>query len=199
MHLPNGIISRIKTQWLAAGVALMLAFGLTACNRERGVEAAGDEVVPSVSPADQDFMGKAAEGHQSEIFMARVALLKSDNNDVKDYANMIEKDHSAALKDIVELMKDKRVSKPQTLNDETKQHLSAMNELKGPEFDREFVNMMVSGHENAVEMYQSELATVQNPDLKDYIEGLKPKLEMHLEKGQQLQSKLFNTPTKQQR
>jgi putative membrane protein len=199
MHLPNGIISRIKTQWLAAGIALILVFGLTACNRERGVEAARDEVVPSVSPEDQDFMGKAAEGHQSEILMARVALLKSGNNDVKDYANMIEKDHSAALKDIVELMNDKRVSKPQTLNDETKQHLSAMNELKGPEFDREFVNMMVSGHENAVEMYQSELATVQNPDLKDYIEGLKPKLEMHLEKGQQLQSKLFNTPTKPQR
>ena len=199
MHLPNGIISTVKTQWLATSIALVLAFGLTACNRDRGVEAARDEVVASVSPEDQDFMGTAAQGHMSEIFMARVATLKSDNNDVKDYANMIEKDHNAALKDIVQLMKEKRVSRPPAVDDQTKQHISTLNDLKGPEFDREFVNMMVSGHEQAIEMYQSELSTVQNPDLKDYIEGLMPKLEMHLEKGQQLQSKLFSKPSQSQR
>ena len=200
MHLPNGIISGIKTQWLAASIALVLAFGLTACNRDRGVEAARDEVVPAVSPEDRDFMGKAAQGHMSEIFMARLAALKSDNNDVKDYANMIDKDHNAALKDMVQLMKDKRVrNQPQPLDEETKQHINALNDLKGPEFDREFVNMMVSGHEQAIEMYKSEQSTVQNPDLKDYIEGLMPKLEMHLEKGQQLQSKLFSKPSQSQR
>jgi putative membrane protein len=194
MHLPVGSL-RIQAQLLSLAL-VMLFGGLTACQRgDDSVKAARDEVA-SVSPEDQDFMGKAVDGHLSEIFMARIAMLKSANQDVKDYANMIEKDHSSALREMVNLMKQKRVMKPETLSDETREHVNRMNELTGSEFDREFVNMMVSGHEQAIEMYEGEKTVVRNPDVKEYIEGLLPKLELHLEKGLQLQSKLFSKPDK---
>ena len=63
--------------------------------------------------------------------------------------------------------------------------------LRGAEFDREFVNMMVSDHQKAVEMFRDFVAIGQNPEIKKYAEDLLPKLEMHLEKAQKLQSKLF--------
>ena len=71
-----------------------------------------------------------------------------------------------------------------------------MNSLTGPEFDREFINMMVGDHQKAVEMFRDHQAIVQNSDVKDYIEDWLPKLEMHLDKAKQLQSKLFSQPAK---
>jgi hypothetical protein len=40
-------------------------------------------------------------------------------------------------------------------------------------------------------MFREETTTPQNPDVKKYAEETLPKLEMHVEKAQRLQSKLF--------
>src|SRR5437763_17065734 len=129
-------------------------------------------------------MAKAAQANLSEIDMARLAAQKSDNTDVRVYANMIQSDHKRALIDLTDLMTDKNVSQPKTLSTETKQDIARMNELTGPEFDREFVNMMVSDHQKAVEMFRDQAATALDADVKKYVEDVLPKLEMHLDKAQ---------------
>jgi putative membrane protein len=172
-------------------VVVIAALSFTACSRGRSVEAAREDSQPTVSPAEQDFMMKAAQAHLSEIDLARFAMQRSQNPDVKDYANMIESDHTRALEDLTDLMKDKGVSQPKTLNPETKMEIEKMTELSSPDFDREFANMMVADHEKAVEMFHDQLDIAENPDVKKYADDLLPKLEMHLEKAQKLQSKLF--------
>jgi putative membrane protein len=172
-------------------VVVIAALSLTACSRGRTVEAAREDRQPTVSPAEQDFMMKTAQAHLSEIDMARLALQKSQNPDVKDYANMIESDHTSALEDLTDLMKDKSVSQPRNLNPETKMEIERLTALSGADFDREFGNMMVADHQKAVEMFRDQVSIAQNPDVKKYAEDLLPKLEMHLEKAQKLQSKLF--------
>jgi len=182
-------------------VLLMAVSGLTACNRSRTVEAARENAPPSVSVAEQDFMMKATQANVGEIDMARMALQKSDNKDVKDYANMIQSDHKNALEGLTDLMKDKNVQLTITLPVETQQDIDRMNILTGSEFDREFVNKMVSDHQKAVDMFRDQQATAQNPDVKKYVNDVLPKLEMHLDKAQQLQAKLFdrkNTPLSKQ-
>jgi len=179
-------------------VCALALCGLSACNRDRSVQAAGDQPV-AVSPAEQDFMMKASQANLAEIDMARIALEKSDNSDVRDYANMIRSDHTSALEDLTDLMKDKNVSQPQTLPAETHQDIDRMNNLTGPELDREFMNMMVSDHQKEVEMFRDQQAIAQSDDVKKYVEDILPKLEMHLDKAQQLQSKLFSAPAKPQR
>ena len=181
---------------LAISLGFVLALsGLTACTRDRGVEAAREDQLPSVTPAEQDFMMKTAQGHMGEIEMARIALNKSSNQEVKDYANMIERDHNNGMKVLVELMQDKNVSQPKTLTGDAQQAMSSMNGLTGPEFDREFVNTMVSEHRRILEMFRDQQASAQNLEVKDYVEATMPTLEMHLDKAQRLQSKLFSTPT----
>ena len=181
-------------------LAIYLVFGLalcslTACSRDRGVEAARDDQTPSVTPAEQDFMMKVAQGQMGEIEIARFAFKKSTNNDVKDYANMIERDHTSALNTLATLMKDKNVSQQKGLTPDAQQAISTLNGLTGPEFDREFINVMVTDHQKVLGMFRDQQATVQDTQLKDYVEEMIPTLEMHLDKAQQLQSKLFSSPT----
>ena len=186
-----------KKQWLGLIVAVVMSFcGLAACSRDRGVEAAREDQPPSVTPAEQDFMMKTTQTDLAETQMARIALQKSTNNDVKDYANMILSDHTDALEDLTELMKNKNVPQPNTMDVEIQRDISRMSDLTGPDFDREFMNMMVTDHQNALEMFRDQEAIAQNPDVKDYVEDLIPKLEMHLDKARRLQSKLFSAPNR---
>jgi putative membrane protein len=183
---------RLNRQLLMLCFCLVIAsLSLAACSRGSGVEAAREDRQPTVSPAEQDFMMKAAQANLSEIDMARFAMQKSQNSDVKDFANMMESDHTSALEDLTDLMKDKGVSQPRALNPEEKMEIEKMTELSGAEFDREFANKMVADHQKAVEMFRDQLNIAENPDVKKYAEDLLPKLEMHLEKAQKLQSKLF--------
>jgi len=172
--------------------AALALSGLSACNRGRSVEAARDAHSQAVSPAEQDFMMKATQANLVEIDTARSATQKSDNIDVREYANMIQSDHTGALANLADLMKDKNLPQPNTLPTDAKENIARMNGLTGPEFDREFVNLMVADHEKAVEMFRDQSTTTQNPDLKKYVEVVLPKLEMHLDKAQRLQSKLFS-------
>jgi putative membrane protein len=175
------------------------AFGLTACNRENGVEAAPEDRTTSLSQSERDFMMEAAQADLAEIDMAQVALQNSGTGDVKDFANMIKSDHTSALEDLTELMKDTNVPQPKSIPVELQQDISRMRSLTGGEFDREFVNMIVSEHQKAIEMFRDQQSTAQNQDVKKYVEDTLPTLEMHLEKAQRLQTKVFSTPDRRSR
>ena len=185
-----------KSNWAAVCLAALLVSGFSACSRDQGVQAAREGQPPTVTPAEQDFTMKTMQAHLADIDMARMASQKTDNTDVKDYAHMIQSDHSSALKDLSELMKNKNVPQATTLAPDVQEDIRRMSNLTGPEFDREFINMMVDEHQKTVGMFRDELEIVQDSDVKDYAEDWLSKLEMHLDKAKQLQSKLFSQPAK---
>jgi putative membrane protein len=178
----------------AIGCVLLAIPGLAGCNRDRTVEAAQEAAQPpAATPAEQDFMRKIAEMDLSDIDMARLALQKSANPEVRDFADTIQRDLTASLEDLSSLMKAKGVSQPKIASPEARQDANRMAVLTGAEFDREFVNLIVADDQKAVDMSRHLIGIAMDPDVKKYAENLMPKLEMHLEKGQRLQSKLFRT------
>ena len=169
-------------------------FGLSACNRNPSVEAAREDergAAPDATPNEQDFMMKAAQTNLAEIDMARIVMQKTQNSDVKDFANMIQKDHTHALDDLMDLMQQKGMSQPNVLSPEAKTDIEKMTAISGAEMDREFANTMVADHQKAVEMFRDQVNLALSPDVKKYAEDILPELEMHLEKALKLQSKLF--------
>jgi putative membrane protein len=180
-------------QWIDVGLIVLAAtLGLNACNRSHSVEAAReDRQQPAPTPAEQDFMIKAVQANLAEVDMARIAVQKTQNSDVKDFANMIESDHKSALEDLADLMQNNGMSPSSVLSPDAMTDIEKMSALSGAEMDREFINVMVSDHQKTIEMFRNHLNIAQNPDVRKYAENLLPELEMHLEKAQKLQSKLF--------
>jgi putative membrane protein len=93
-------------------------------------------------------------------------------------------------------MREKDVAQPETFNAETKQDIDRMANLSGSEFDREFINMMVAGQETTLELFRRVSVVAHDTDIQDYVDGMIPKLDNHLRKAQELQSKLFSRPAK---
>src|SRR5262249_23951538 len=143
-----------------------------------------------------EFMVEAAQDDLGEIDMAQIALHSSSNDDVRDFANMIKTDHTAALDDLAQLMQGNIVQIPKSIPPQPERDINRMQSLQGGEFDREFVNMVVAEHQKTVEMFRDQQSNAQDPDLRKYVDDTLPILEMHLEKALRLQTKLFSAPNK---
>src|SRR5438046_9991540 len=101
---------------------------------------------------------KAADANLSKIDVARLAMHKSQNSDVKDFANMIQSDDASALEDLTDLMNEKGLSLPNTLSPEMKTEIETMTALSGAELDREIAKLMVAQHDKAIRMDHDQMA-----------------------------------------
>src|ERR1051326_1382340 len=75
----------------------------------------GDHNKAALSDAEKTFLKKAEEANIKERNIGRVVLEKSQNKDVKDYAQMLVDDHSKNLRDVVDLMSQKGMAQPKEL------------------------------------------------------------------------------------
>src|SRR3989475_6468086 len=165
VNIQGVTLMRITRQALYFLLAIA-ALSVAACNRGTDVEAAREKRQPTVTPAEQEFLMKAADANLSKIDVARLAMHKSQNSDVKDFANMIQSDDASALEDLTDLMNEKGVSLPNTLSPERRTEIETMTGLSGPELDREFANVVVAQHEHEIGMYHDEVERGQHTGVR---------------------------------
>src|SRR5215831_16674876 len=91
--------------------------------------------------AGDTFLSKAIEMNQAELELSRMAQGKAENPEVKEYADMMVRDHTEALE---KLRGAAGVSESQVpLPKENQQMYDKLAQMTGGEFDTEYVNEMV--------------------------------------------------------
>ena len=178
---------------ICAMLAALLGLSMAGCQRSNdNVQAARE--TSALTDADRHFLDRADRDNLEEQELGRVVLEKTKNSDVRDYAQMLVDDHTKALKDIVDLMKDKRIAQPKGLPEAEHAAWNKLKGMSGAEFDREFINMMVRDHQDAVKEFQHESNMAQDYDVKMYANHVLPALQKHLQKAQELQEKISGGP-----
>jgi|SRR5579884_684321 len=201
---------RVHRTLLALSLAVGLA-GFSACQRSgSNVEAAREEksINPDInnpnarsntaaqsenvlSEQDKQVALKLEQAHLEEIDLGRVMKDKANNGDVKDYAKMMIDDHNNALNKIQDLLKNKGINESVTAKSADENgRMAALQNTSGPDLDRQYMAMMVQDHEKDLGELQSDVASVQNSDLKAYISDLIPVVEKHLNKAEDLENKI---------
>jgi len=188
---------RLYTLMLTLGLCTL---GLAACERSgNNVQAAREPEMPAskapaatntISGADKDFVLQAVKDNIQERVLGKMAQQQSQNDAVKDYGKMLVTDHNDALEKLVDLMNKNGLPQPKGLPEVRSEAVKKLQGLSGPAFDKEFVNMMVTDHQKAVDEFRHVAATAQNADVRDFAKNTLPTLEKHLKDAQDLQSKL---------
>lgn len=135
-----------------------------------------------------NFWTNAAEGGMAEVEMGRLALQKSQNADVKKFAQMMVTDHTKANDELKALAAKKNVVLPT----DTGSHKSTLDKLKGlsgAEFDKAYVDAMVEGHEDTVDLFEDN-ADDSDADIKAFATKTLPTLKSHLQMIKDIQSKM---------
>lgn len=148
------------------------------------------------APTDPQIAGIVQTANQIDIEQARLALRKSSNPQIKEFANQMISDHTSLEKSVNDLAKklgvtpapsDTSKQLKQQAADETKK----LRSMKGKAFDQEYASHEVAFHQAVIDAAKSTLIPgAKNADLKSALENAAPLLQGHLQHAQQLQQSL---------
>lgn len=149
--------------------------------------------------ADDDVRIVAHQHHvnQMEIDMGKYAKQVGTTAAVKKLGDALVTDHTAADKELTAFAKQHGldvipVEKPlnEIAQGEMKDTMDAMTRLKtvtGPEFDRQFIAMMITGHDREVGRIEVDIVAARDPGLADMLKKVKPVLQRHADAARELQ------------
>lgn len=115
---------------------------------------------------DSEFLTDAAEINIMEVEIGRLVLKKGVSKDVKDYARMLIDDHTKSLEELKSLANENTITLPTEISEMGREKYNELNEKSGNEFDKKFIDMMVEGHEKAVDKMTEISQKATNEDFK---------------------------------
>jgi putative membrane protein len=140
--------------------------------------------------APDAFMTEAAKGGMAEVELSRLATTKSQNAEVKKFAQQMIQDHTNANAELKQLAGKKSVTLPTELDAEHKALRDKLSGLSGAEFDKEYVNAMVADHEKSVNLFKTQADNGTDADAKAFAAKTLPKLQGHLDMIKAMQGKM---------
>jgi putative membrane protein len=179
------LTSRLLRRRVFPGASALCLAGLTlACNAH----------ADSVTSQDKNFMTKAAQAGNAEVAASKIALEKSSNPDVKEFAQKMVDEHTQVGDQLKQLASGKDVSLPSEPSLAQRTKIAVLEKLKGATFDKRYASMIgVSAHEDAVKLFQKSSTSAKDPDVKNFASKTLPGLEQHLQMGRELKQKLDAT------
>lgn len=147
-------------------------------------------------PTDPQIAGIVQTANRIDIDQARLALKKSKNPQVKEFANQMISDHTALEKSVNDLAKKLGVTPAESdtskqLKEQAAAEMTKLRTMSGKEFDREYASHEVAYHQAVIDAVKNTLIpNAKNADLKSALEGAAPLLEGHLQHAQHLQQSL---------
>ena len=113
-----------------------------------------------------------------------------DSAGIRSFASMMITDHTKANNELKALAAKKSVTLPTTLTTAKQQKLDSLNAMSGSAFNRAYIKMMVSSHQETVDMFQKESDSGNDTDVKSFSSTWLPTFKTHLQHAQMLQESL---------
>jgi putative membrane protein len=101
------------------------------------------------------FMHKAAIGGMMEVELGNLAQKQASNAQVREFGAMMVKDHSKANAELKNIADMKKIMLPTTYPEKEQKHIDAMKNMKGAEFDKHYMSMMVDDHEKDISLFKA--------------------------------------------
>ena len=108
---------------------------------------------------DQVFVTKALEASRAEIELAELALKKTSDPKVRDYAEKVMRDHSAAQAQLAKSATREGVEQPKSLNARHTAAKLELEQLEGEAFDRRYMALMVDEAEQNAALFTAKHRT----------------------------------------
>jgi putative membrane protein len=134
----------------------------------------------SLSRSDRNFFEKAAKSGMKEVTVSQTVLDRLTNPQVKQFAQMMVDDHTGANAELASLAATKGVTLPVEGS-----NLMEKWSKKTDELDEDYMEEMVSDHDNAVELFENA-AKSKDPEIAAFASKTLPKLQAHLTQAKTL-------------
>jgi putative membrane protein len=170
---------------------------MSACGTDDSVELAAKQSIQQFEAAgvqdmDNDalFAAEAASASMLQMQLSETALSRGVSSEVRDFAEMMVKDHRQMLDDLQSLSTQTQLVLPQTLGKAHQKTYDEATERDGISFDVEYIREMVHLHKELLDRYEDMAENGRNMNVKQYASKQLPIIRKHLEKAEELEEKI---------
>jgi len=167
-----------------AGMSGSTGAGAAGMSGAAGATAAG---AATMSKADSKGVMDMAMVNMAEVEMGKLALSKSQNAEVKTFAQQMIDDHTKGLQEVQTVAQAKGVTLPTELDAKHKAMSAKLAKLSGDAFDREYMKVGgVASHKEAHALLKKNEKAAKDADVKGLATKMMPTVEQHLKAAQQM-------------
>ena len=141
----------------AVGVGLLIAspsFAQTAYPNPATSPAV--TAVPKLDQQDTNFIKEAAAGGMGEVAFSKMAE-KSENPDVKRFAEKMVRDHTKANTELTAIASEASIEMPRMLDADHQKIHDQLQTMHGTDFDQQYMRVMVDDHDQAVKLFGKKI------------------------------------------
>lgn len=142
-----------------------------------------DSVAATTMTVNDDvakFAVKVANAGMAEVQLGKLAEEKGTSKGVKDFGAMMVKDHTKAGDELKSLAFSKNITLPATVSDDMQKHIDDLSKKTGKEFEKDYVEMMVSDHKDAIDLFEDAAKNSKDSAFKTFAFKTLPTLYKHL-------------------
>jgi putative membrane protein len=143
---------------------------------------------------DTEFLKEANQGSRDEIDLAQIALKKSQDPDVRDFAQRMVDDHTKLLEDMKPFDMQAGLSIPEHDDATTDAVKAKLEVLSGKAFDKAYMKDMVEDHHKDLQQFIAEEKSTGYPDFKNAVQKGETVVKSHLEMANDIAKKLGVPP-----
>ncbi len=144
-----------------------------------------------IPPSGKDFAMAAAQSDQYEIQAGRVALTESQSASIRTFAQEMIEEHTRTSESVSDAAAASGLPRPpQGMSSDQAAMLSALQSLRGAEFDKAYAKQQVLAHYQALAVEKSYAAAGMDVNLRAAAQSSVPIIQHHLEMAQQIRKTL---------
>ncbi|HEX3365682.1 DUF4142 domain-containing protein, partial [Phenylobacterium sp.] len=153
--------------------------------------AVGAASANTVGPHDTAaFVSNASQSDMYEIQAAQIAEKRSKNADIKAFARMMIKDHTASTKAMTPLAAAAGQTPAAKLDDRRQGFIDHLNKASDADFDKVYIDQQVAAHKEALDLMNGYAKDGSDAGLKGGAAKIAPTVQMHLDKITALQASM---------
>lgn len=150
----------------------------------------------NAAPNDAQIAMIAVTADNVDIEAGKIAIEKAQDKGVKEFAELMVRDHTAVNAKATALAKKLGVTPEESatsksLKEDGDKQMAKLKALKGAEFDKAYVDNEVTYHEKVINAVTTVLIpNTKNAELKSLLESAGPIFASHLEHAQTMQKSI---------
>jgi putative membrane protein len=131
-------------------------------------------------PTSQQFVTKAAQSNLAEIKASQLALTKTQNPDVRKFAQQMIDDHTKANEQLTSVAEQKHLKVPDDTDVAHRADMKMLEAKSGASFDKSYIERMNKDHDKTIKLFQEAQNDGKlDPELKSLVAKMLPTLESH--------------------
>jgi putative membrane protein len=128
------------------------------------------------------FVVEEVSANYAAIEMSKLVVDHSDNNELKQLAVRLVKDHTMFLNGLTRLAADKQITVPTEPGEAARNEIKQLSEITTKGFDKPWCDRMMVEHQRMISKFEKAATTLTDTGLKDWVNKVLPLLREHLDK-----------------